>query len=107
MEESALAGGRDPREITISMMGPAILADSHKESSALIRQAAAARGQDIEELEARWNTSWVPSGPTTKAQEAFAAFEAVGVSKYYLQWFDVSDRTGIAKQVEMASKLTW
>ena len=61
--------------------------------------------QRIEELEARWKPSWVPAGPSDKALETFAAFEAVGVSKYYLQWFDISDRAGIAKQVQLASEL--
>lgn len=106
MEEAAVSVGRSPRDITVSLMGPALLADSQQQTSDLIRHAAAARSQSVHELENRWKSSWVPAGTYAQALEAFAAFEAVGVSKYYLQCFDLSDRAGIAKQVDMASELT-
>ena len=105
MEDAAVAEGRNPRDITVSLLGPGLLAKSQKQSLALIRQAAEARGQGVKELEDRWRNSWVPAGPYAQAAEAFAAFEAVGVSKYYLQCFDLSNRAGIAGQVDLASQL--
>lgn len=105
MQEAAVSVGRNPRNITISLMGPALFANTQHQTSVLIRQAAVARGQGVEELETRWKESWVPAGSHNRVAEAFAAFEAVGVSKYYLQCFDLSDRSGIASQADLAAQL--
>lgn len=105
MREAARAAGRNPDEITVSVMGPAMLAPDDGRLAELMRDAAAFRNISVSELEERWNTAGVPRGTPERAAEAFAAFSAVGVTKYYLQWFDLPDRSGIAQQVELATKV--
>lgn len=105
MKEAARAAGRNPDDITVSVMGPAMLAPDDGRLSELMNKAAAFRNISVGELEDRWNATGVPRGTADRATEAFAAFAAVGVTKYYLQWFDLPDRTAIAEQVELAAGL--
>ena len=105
MKETASAAGRNPDEITVSVMGPAMLAPDDRRLSELMNKAAAFRNISVGELEERWSAARIPRGTRERAEEAFAAFSAVGVSKYYLQWFDLPDRVAVEEQVELAAGL--
>lgn len=105
MKDAARSAGRNPDDITVSVMGPAMLAPDDGQLAELMKNAAAFRNISVSELEERWNVSGVPIGTRERATEAFAAFSAVGVTKYYLQWFDLPDRAAIAEQVELAGEL--
>ena len=105
MKEAASAAGRNPDEIIVSVMGPAMIAPNVARLSELLDSAAAFRNITVSELEERWNTSLVPYGTSDKVLERFAALAGVGVTKYYLQWFDLPDRAAIEEQVELAAGL--
>ena len=105
MRDAAVEAGRDPASITVSVMGPALLSPNGRRLSDLIRKAAAVRGDKFVELEERWTKDWVPRGTPDEAAEALAAFSAVGVKKFYFQWFDLTNREGIVEQVELGARL--
>ena len=104
MKEAARAAGRNPDEITVSVMGPSMLAPNTKRHAELLENARF-RKVPVKELEERLDAEGVPHGTPDRAAEAFAAYAAAGVSKYYLQWLDLGDRAGIAEQVELAAGL--
>jgi alkanesulfonate monooxygenase SsuD/methylene tetrahydromethanopterin reductase-like flavin-dependent oxidoreductase (luciferase family) len=106
MRESAAAHGRDPASITISLMCPAVLADDERRLGELLAEAAAFRRIGVPELAERWEKARVPMGSSERATESLAAFEAMGITKYYLQWFQLTDREGIAEQADLAGRLT-
>lgn len=105
MKGAARAAGRNSEEITISVMGPAMLAPSEARLTELMSRAAAFRNITVKELEERWDASLVPYGTADKVLERFAGLAAVGVTKYYLQWFDLPDRAAVEEQVELAAGL--
>ena len=105
MKEAARAAGRNPDDITVSLMGPAMLAPNEARLSELLKKAAAFRNISVSEIEQRWNAARVPYGTPEKVLEGFSALAAVGVTKYYLQWFDLPDREAVAEQVELAAGL--
>ena len=105
MKAAAQEAGRNPDEITVSLMGPAMLAASDGRLAQLMTAAAAFRNVSVTELEDRWKSAQVPVGTPDRVAEALAAFSAVGVEKYYFQWFDLPDRDGIVEQVELAAGL--
>jgi alkanesulfonate monooxygenase SsuD/methylene tetrahydromethanopterin reductase-like flavin-dependent oxidoreductase (luciferase family) len=105
MKEAASAAGRNPDDITVSMMGPAMLAPDDARLSELLNKAAAFRNITVSELEERWNTARTPYGTPEQVMERFAALAEVGVTKYYLQWFDLPDRAAVEEQVGLAAGL--
>jgi alkanesulfonate monooxygenase SsuD/methylene tetrahydromethanopterin reductase-like flavin-dependent oxidoreductase (luciferase family) len=95
VRQAAAAAGRDPATITMSVMGPAVLARTAPLFSRLMEEAARFRNVSVEALTERWRTAGVPMGTPEQAAPAFAAYERAGVSKYYLQWLDLTDHRGI------------
>ena len=104
MKEAATAAGRNPDDITVSVMGPSMLAPNAQRHAELL-ETARFRKVPVKELEESLDAEGAPHGTPDRAAEAFAAYAAVGVSKYYLQWLELGDRAGIAEQVEMAAGL--
>ena len=105
MKEAAREAGRNSDEITVSLMGPAVLAASDRRLAELMTAAAAFRKISVAELEDRWKSARVPLGTPDRAAESLAAFAAIGVAKYYFQWFDLPNRHGMVEQVELAADL--
>ena len=105
MRQAAAEAGRNPDEVTVSVMGPAMLASSEARLSELMAKAAAFRNISVAELEDRWNTARVPLGSHARAAEALEAFAAVGVDKYYFQWLHLPDRAAVAEQAALAGEL--
>ncbi|MEX2624506.1 MAG: LLM class flavin-dependent oxidoreductase [Acidimicrobiia bacterium] len=95
VREAAATAGRDPQSITMSVMGPAVLAPSTAVFSGLMAEAARFRKVTVEALTERWQKAGVPMGTPDQAAAAFGALEEVGVQKYYLQWLDLTDHRGI------------
>jgi len=105
MKSAASDAGRNPDEITVSVMGPAMFASDQARLDELLNRAAAFRNITVSELEERWNTALVPYGTPDKVLDRFAGLAEVGVTKYYLQWFDLPDRAAVSEQVELAAGL--
>ena len=82
-----------------------MLAPDAKRHAELLENARRFRKVPVKELEERLDAEGVPHGTPDRAAEAFAAYAAVGVTKYYLQWLELGDRAGIAEQVELAAGL--
>jgi alkanesulfonate monooxygenase SsuD/methylene tetrahydromethanopterin reductase-like flavin-dependent oxidoreductase (luciferase family) len=105
VRQAAAAAGRDPATITMSVMGPAVLARTAPLFAELMEGAARFRNVSVEALTERWRTAGVPMGTPEQAAPAFAAYEAAGVSKYYLQWLDLTDHRGIDELIAAVSSI--
>jgi alkanesulfonate monooxygenase SsuD/methylene tetrahydromethanopterin reductase-like flavin-dependent oxidoreductase (luciferase family) len=105
VRKAALAAGRDPEGITMSVMGPAVLASTETGFSTLIADAARFRNVTVEALTERWQKAGIPMGTPEQAAPAFAAYEQAGISKYYLQWLDLSDHRGIDELMATMSSI--
>lgn len=104
MREAAAAHDRDPAAVTVSVMGPALFAPDRRRLDELLEAAADFRGIGVSELLERWHRSGVPMGSPDDVREQFAAFAEVGVGKYHLQWLHLTDRDGLAEQVDLAGE---
>lgn len=105
MREAAARAGRDADAITLSLMGPAVIADNQASLTRLLATAAAFRHVAPEELAERWRRAEVPFGTTEQVAETFGQLEAAGIAKYHLQWLDVSDRESISELLRCAARL--
>ena len=43
----------------------------------------------------KWREAGIPVGPPEEVAEKLAAYERVGVNRYYLQWLDLADTEGL------------
>ena len=96
----AAAAGRD---VTVSVMGQAVVGRTDAEYRGRLERAAAARDITSDELERRLLERGVPVGTPDRAAEAVAALEEVGVTKWYVQWLDPGDVDGFASTIEALS----
>ncbi|MBT8212191.1 MAG: LLM class flavin-dependent oxidoreductase [Acidimicrobiia bacterium] len=87
VRESASEHGRNPDDVLISIMGPALVGADDAEYRSLLETAAAGRDLTPEEFEQRLIDRGAPIGTPDRAQEALAALEEAGVDRYYLQVF--------------------
>lgn len=88
---SAERAGRDPNSIRVSVMGPITARATRAEYEAVLSERARARNMEVAALEERWRGAFVPIGTPDQVAETLAAYEAVGVSRYYVQFVDVPD----------------
>jgi alkanesulfonate monooxygenase SsuD/methylene tetrahydromethanopterin reductase-like flavin-dependent oxidoreductase (luciferase family) len=95
VRRSAEREGRDPDSIEITMMGQVVTGRDEADFRERLARAAASRDVEPDALLDRWTQSGVPAGPPETVAETMAGLEAVGVSRYYLQWLDLSDRDGL------------
>lgn len=91
------AGARD---VTVSVMGSGVVGRTDAEYSERLAVLAAERGITPEELEKRLTDAGEPVGTPSRVAEAVAALEEVGVTKWYVQWLDLSDLDGYAATME-------
>jgi len=105
MRSAATQHGRDPASITVSLMGPAMLAPNEARLQELLAGAAAFRNITVDELLGRWTKAGIPMGTPDQARSAFNRLEQAGVEKYYLQWLDLPDHRGIEELVSLASAI--
>ncbi len=90
---SAERAGRDPDSIRVSVMGPITARATRAEYEAVLNERARHRDMDVAELEERWRKAFVPAGTPEQVAETLAAYEAVGVSRYYVQFVEVPSPT--------------
>lgn len=95
LRQAAAAAGRDPATIEVTVMGPIITGRDESDFRQRLSRAAAERDTDPDRLLERWTEGGIPVGPPAAISETMAAFERVGVSRYYLQWIDLDDRDGL------------
>jgi len=84
---AATAAGRDPDDLVISVLGPAITGTDEAAFRSNLAQIAAADpfGRDADAIAARFAERGLPWGPAGPAREQLAALEETGVSLFYLQ----------------------
>ena len=87
VRESAEEHDRNPDDILISIMGPALVGADEPEYQSLLSEAAAGRDMSPEEYEQRLADRGAPIGTPERAREALAALKEAGVGRYYLQVF--------------------
>ncbi|HEX5672049.1 MAG TPA: LLM class flavin-dependent oxidoreductase [Acidimicrobiia bacterium] len=105
VRKAAVSAGRDPDTITISVMGPAVLASTASAFARLMADAASFRNVTVDDLTERWSRAGIPMGTPEQAAPAFAAYEQAGVGKYYLQWLDLTDHRGIDELMATMSSI--
>jgi alkanesulfonate monooxygenase SsuD/methylene tetrahydromethanopterin reductase-like flavin-dependent oxidoreductase (luciferase family) len=105
MREAAINSERDPAAIVVSVMGPAVVAETEDELGRLLAEGASMRKIEVPELRKRWDGNGVPYGTIDQVQEKLASLADVGVSKYYLQWLRLEDSDGLNRFVEVAKNL--
>jgi alkanesulfonate monooxygenase SsuD/methylene tetrahydromethanopterin reductase-like flavin-dependent oxidoreductase (luciferase family) len=88
------------REVTVSVMGQAMVGRTDAEYRRRLERAAGARDMTPDELESRLIERGVPVGTPDRAAEAMAALEEVGVDKWYVQWLEPADVDGFASTIE-------
>ena len=95
MRDAAERAGRDPDDITVSVMGPVVAGADRTDYAERLAQRAARRDLAPAEYEERLVDGGIPVGPPDRLTETVAALEEVGVTKFYLQWLDLEDREGL------------
>lgn len=100
MRQAAQEAGRDPAAVEVTMMGQVVTGRSESEYREVLAKRAAARSLDPAEYEQRLAAAGVPHGPSSQVRETLAALEEAGVTRFYLQWLDLSDLDGCRRTVE-------
>lgn len=95
MRAAAAESGRDPADIAVTMMGPALVGRDKTEYDARLQSSANERDLEPSELEARMRKAGVPLGHGDRLIEHMAGLKAIGIESYYLQWIPTDDLTGL------------
>lgn len=95
MRSSASEAGRDPNAITVSVMGPAFVGRDESEYRAVLEHAATSRDVEPSAFEERIERAGLLHGYGDRLTGHLAALSGVGVEKYYFQWLNLDDLTGI------------
>ena len=85
MRQAAAAADRNPDDIKLSVASPAIVADSEEAYRDLITERAAGRDMTPDEYEAFLGERNIPRGTVDTVGDVLDAYEALGVSRFYLQ----------------------
>lgn len=96
MREAAEKAGRDPSSITVSVMGPAMVATDAGAYAEKLAAAAAARDLEPSEFERRWRDAGIPTGTSDEAQATIAGLEEAGVDLYYAQQIELDEIDAMA-----------
>lgn len=108
MRAAAEQAGRDPDSIRVSVMGPVLTGEDEAAYRERLKRMAAGRGRGPLRLEERWSDAGIPLGPPERVAETLAALRDIGVSRYYLQWLDLTDLPGLEstwRAVQLALEL--
>jgi alkanesulfonate monooxygenase SsuD/methylene tetrahydromethanopterin reductase-like flavin-dependent oxidoreductase (luciferase family) len=101
---AAEQAGRDPAELTISLMGPIVTGENRADYQEMLQHEAARRGLDAGALETSLRDKGIPAGPVSMVAEKMAGLQQVGVSKVYLQWLDLGDLERLKATVALVKK---
>ena len=85
--EAAAEAGRDPADLLVSVLAPAVTGTDEAAYRSNLKEIAAADpfGRDAAAIAARFAERGLPCGPADQAREQLAALEAAGVTRFYLQ----------------------
>ncbi len=75
-----------------SSIGQIIVGRTKTEYRDRLERTAAARGRRPDEHERIVREAYLPTGSPEEVAARLAEYEAIGISKWYLQWFDLGDR---------------
>jgi alkanesulfonate monooxygenase SsuD/methylene tetrahydromethanopterin reductase-like flavin-dependent oxidoreductase (luciferase family) len=89
MREAAVAAGRDPDSIVYSAVDHVITGDTEADYRDRLAAMAAARDTDVDAFAAMLDERGVLHGPADRVGERIAHLETLGISKFYLQFFDL------------------
>jgi alkanesulfonate monooxygenase SsuD/methylene tetrahydromethanopterin reductase-like flavin-dependent oxidoreductase (luciferase family) len=92
--EAAAAAGRNPDELLISVLAPAVTGSDDAAFRRNLAAIAAADpfGRDPDAIAARFAERGLPCGPAEEARSQLAALEEAGVGRFYLQHLGPFDR---------------
>ncbi|HEY7703544.1 MAG TPA: LLM class flavin-dependent oxidoreductase [Acidimicrobiia bacterium] len=99
LREAAAELGRSNGDVLISVMGPAHVRPSREEYEQALSTTAASRGMQPSALQERWDSIGVPCGTPEDAAPVISALRQAGVDRYYLQWVDITDTTGLEANI--------
>lgn len=85
MRAAADAAGRDSADITVSFVGPTVIASSDAEYAALLTERGARRGMSASEYEAFLAQKNIPRGTPDQAASVIEQLERMGVGRFYVQ----------------------
>lgn len=88
MTTTAAEVGRDPAEIKVSIMGPALVGEDKAEYRDLLKAAAAESGKKPKELEAAYRQQRILHGTFEQAAEQVSQYAAEGIGRIYVQYFN-------------------
>ncbi len=103
MRAAAEASNRNPDAVEVTVMGPALTGRDNSEYREKLAEAAARRETNADELERRWSDAGIPLGPPDRLAETLAGWQAAGVDRWYLQWLDLADTSGLPAVWEAVS----
>jgi alkanesulfonate monooxygenase SsuD/methylene tetrahydromethanopterin reductase-like flavin-dependent oxidoreductase (luciferase family) len=89
VRRAAREAGRNPEEITVSVMGPVLVGVDEADYRRKLESAAAVRDDDPEELERRWASHGIPMGTSARVTDTLAGLGEAGVTKFYVQHLDL------------------
>jgi alkanesulfonate monooxygenase SsuD/methylene tetrahydromethanopterin reductase-like flavin-dependent oxidoreductase (luciferase family) len=87
MRSAALAAGRNPDAIKVSLMGPAVVAPDEASYRAMLERRGARRDQTADEYEASLEDLNVPHGTPDRAHASIEVLRSIGIHRYYVQDF--------------------
>jgi alkanesulfonate monooxygenase SsuD/methylene tetrahydromethanopterin reductase-like flavin-dependent oxidoreductase (luciferase family) len=99
MRQAAADADREPDEISVSVSGPAIVASTEDAYRDLLAERAAGRDMTTDEYESFLSDRNIPRGTLETVGEALDAYDALGVTRFYLQEYkslDEIDTDGLA-----------
>lgn len=102
LTESAEKAGRDPEKVEISLLGPVAMGRDRSEFLEVLsaRVAQHSDGITVEEYERKLRDAHAVAGTPEQVGELISSWQQVGVSKYYIQWFDSNDLTHLDHQYQ-------
>ena len=95
VREAALAAGRNPDSISVSVMGPALVGVDDADYRRKLAEAAAVRDDEPKDLEFRWASHGIPVGTSGRVADTLAGLREAGVTKFYVQHLDLANLAGI------------
>jgi alkanesulfonate monooxygenase SsuD/methylene tetrahydromethanopterin reductase-like flavin-dependent oxidoreductase (luciferase family) len=101
VRRAARRAGRNPAQMTMSVMGPVLAGIDEADYRRRLEAAAAIRNEGSEELERRWGSYGIPLGPPSRVADALAGLREAGVTKFYVQHLDLTDLTGLDRTFEV------
>ncbi len=102
MRAAAVAAGRDPQQVVVSLLCQVITGRDGADYGRRLAEEAARHEVDPTELERRWGRNGILAGEPERVAATLAELEEVGVSKLYVQQFDLKERRHLEAAIAAA-----